>query len=189
VKEAVAVTALSVGGASRVVRKARRRGCTGSVDAVAVTTFTVEVARSAIRSALTAGVAVADAATAVTVGGAGPAIRGATGCGTASTTHLLSRRTLTPTRRAVVALSRNGAGGFGEVGSATRLRRTREARPLPFSALAYTLRLLWSIRTEEALTELGTATLTTLGGQCHPWEGGQRTPYEGSTHQPERLTA
>src|SRR5215213_663573 len=91
-----------------------------------------------------------------------------------------ARRTLTPTRRADVGLSRNGAGGFGEVGSAPRLRRTREARPLSFCALAYTFRLFWSISTEEALTEFGTATPTALGGPCPAWEGGQRAPYEAA---------
>jgi hypothetical protein len=126
--------------------------------------------------------AVAATAVAGRLLGAGLAIRGATGCGTASTTHLLPRRTLTLARRAVVGLSRNGAGGFGEVGSAPRLRRTREARPLPFRALAYTLLLFWSTTTEEALTEVGARTLTTsstLGGSCHPWEGGQRAPLRG----------
>ena len=125
------------------------------------------------------------AATAVTGGAAGAAIRGAT----PSTTQLLPRRTLTLTRRAEVGLSRNGAGRFGEVGSAPRGRGTREARPLPFCALAYTFRLFWSISTEEALTEFGAATPTALGGPSHPWEGGQGAPYEGSTHQPDRLTA
>jgi len=100
-----------------------------------------------------------------------------------------ARRTLTPTRRADVGLSRNGARGSGEVGSAPRLRRTREARPLSFCALAYTFRLFWSIRTEETLTEFGAATPTALGGPSHPWEGGQGAPYEGCTHQPDRPTA
>jgi hypothetical protein len=112
----------------------------------------------------------AASATALIVGAAGAGNRGTTGAS-----------------RAAVGLS--GAGGFGEVGSATRLRRTREARPLPFCALAYAFRLFWSIRAEEALTEVGAATPTALGGPCPTWEGGQRAPYEGCSHQPERLTA
>ena len=165
--------------------------CAGAVAELDVTRWTGTRAVGAV------------AATAVAGGAAGAAFRGATLAAggveglrwgadvrdTASVTQHLPRRTLTLTRRAVVGLSRSAGGS--EVGSAPRVRRTREARPLPFRALAYTLLLFWSTTTEEALTEVGARTLTTsstLGGPCHPWEGGQRAPYEGSSHQLEGLT-
>jgi hypothetical protein len=136
----------------------------------AAVAITATLARSSRRrnTRSNAGATLAVAATALTTAGAGAAIRGAT----LSTTRHLPRRTLTLTRRAVIGLSRNAAGGLGEAWSAPRLRRTREARPFPALGCAYTFRLFWSILTEEALTELGAATPTALGCPGQPRDGG-----------------
>jgi hypothetical protein len=95
---------------------------------------------------------------------------------TASATRLLPRRAHTLTRRAAVSLSRSGAGGFGEAWSAPPGCRTREARTFPSLGCAYAFCLFWSVRTEEALTELGTATPAALSCPCPAWEGGKRAP-------------
>jgi len=158
-----------------VARQAASAGGVGGVgmDAGAATALTVGEAGAffgEIRfTRSSAGAAGAVAAAALIVGGAGAANRGAT----LSTTLLLSGRTLTLTRRAVIGLPCNfGAGGFGEAWSAPPGFRTPEASPFPALGLAYAFPLLWSTRTEEALTEVGAATPAALSCPGHPRQGG-----------------